>query len=65
MPKPSTKFQDYLRKPNEHSFYLNDKGEVFKLLSKLDRTKCGDIFSTSPKRMKSAAQVLCHPPMCI
>ena len=63
MPNPSTKFQDYLRNPNEHSFYLNetDPGEVFKFLSKLDITKSGDIFSISPKLMKFAAQVLCDP----
>ena len=36
--KPNTKFQDYLKNPNEHSIYLNetDPGEVATLLAKLD-----------------------------
>ena len=63
MPKPSTKFQDYLKNPNKHTFYLNevDPGEVFKLLSNLDITKSGDIFAISPKLIKPAAHILCFP----
>ena len=39
--KPTTKFQDYLRNPNEHSIFLNETepGEISILLSKLDVTK--------------------------
>ena len=55
LPKPNTKYQDYLKNTNENSMYLNetDPGEVFKLLSKLD--KAADIFCISPRLIKIGA----------
>ena len=49
--KPNTKFQDYLKNPNEHSIFLNETNpdEVSTLLSKLDITKSGDLYGITPK----------------
>ena len=54
--KPSTKFQDYLKNPNEHTLFLNetDHGEVAILLYKQDITKSGDIYGISPRLVKDA-----------
>ena len=54
--KPNTKYQDYLKNPNEHSMYLNetDPGEVGIIISKLDITKAGDVYGISPKLVKLA-----------
>ena len=50
----STKYQDYLKNPNKHSFYMNevDFGEVHKILRNLDITKSGDIYGISPTLLK-------------
>ena len=50
----TTKYQDYLKNPNEHSFYMNevDFGEVYKILKNLDITKSGDIYGISPTLLK-------------
>ena len=49
-----TKFQDYLRNPNEHSMFFNetDPGEVSNIISKLDVSKSGDIYGITPKLVK-------------
>ena len=51
---PTNKYQDYLKNPNEHSFFLNevDEGEVCKILSQLDITKAGDIYGINNKLLK-------------
>ena len=63
LPKPNTKFQDYLKNPNKHSIYLNEiePGEVHELLSKLDISKSGDTYNITPKLLKIAANALCNP----
>ena len=42
----NTKYQDYLKNPNEHSIFLKevDFGEVNKILLDLDISKTGDIY---------------------
>ena len=54
--KPSTKYQDYLKNPNEHTIFLKetDFGEVSTLIHKLDITKSGDIYGITPKLIKDA-----------
>ena len=54
--KPATKFQDYLKNPNEHSIFLNETepGEVATLMSKLDTSKSGDIYGITPRLIKEA-----------
>ena len=49
--EPPKKFQDYLKNPNEHSFFLKevDHGEVARVISSLDTTKSGDIFGINNK----------------
>ena len=57
---PNTKYQDYLKNPNEHSMFLNeaDPGEVHDLLRKLDTTKSGDIYGITPKLLKIGSDEL-------
>ena len=54
--KPATKFQDYLKNPNEHSIFLNETepGEVATLMSKLNTSKSGDIYGITPRLIKEA-----------
>ena len=49
--KTPTKYQDYLRNPNEHSIFFNetDPGEISEIICKLDTTKSGDIYGITPK----------------
>ena len=63
LPKPNTKFQDYLKNPDEHSLFPSevDHGEVCTLLTKLDISKSADISKISPKLLKCAAHILCFP----
>ena len=51
---PNTKYQDYLKNPNEHSLYLNevDPGELRKIISGLDTGKSGDIYGITPYLLK-------------
>ena len=60
--KPNTKYQDYLKNPNEHSMYLNetDPGEVSTIIQKLDITKAGDVYGISPKLVKLAGTSLAY-----
>ena len=50
-------FQDYLKNPNEHSFFLKEiePDEVLALLKKIDSKKSADIFGISPRLLKSSA----------
>ena len=54
--KSPTKFQDYLRNPNEHSIFFaeTDPGEIFNIISKLDTSKSGDIYGITPKLVQMA-----------
>ena len=57
--KTPTKYQDYLRNPNEHSMYFNetDPGEVTKIITNLDITKAGDLHGITPKLIKCAPSI--------
>ena len=57
---PNTKYQDYLKNPNEHSMFLNEvePGEVRKILLSLDVSKSGDICGITPFLMKSGCEQL-------
>ena len=54
--KPNTKYQDYLKNPNEHSMFLNetDPGEVATIIQSLDTTKAGDVYGFNPKLISLA-----------
>ena len=58
--KPNTKFQDYLKNPNEHSIYLNEiePDEVRKLFHDLDIKKSGDIYGVTPYLIKLGSDEL-------
>ena len=60
IPKPKTKFQDYLRNPNEHSIYLKETtpAEVNKLICTLDANKAPDLFGISVKIVKMGGYVM-------
>ena len=60
IPKPKTKFQDYLRNPNEHSIYLKETtpAEVNKLTCSLDANKAPDLFGISVKIVKMGGYVM-------
>ena len=62
LPKPNTKFQDYLKIPNKNIMFLNETepGEVF-TLNNLDISKAADIYDISPKLIKLGAHLLCIP----
>ena len=50
-------FQDYLKNPNEHSFFLKEiePDEVLTILNKMNAKKSSDIFGISPRFLKSSA----------
>jgi hypothetical protein len=60
IPKPNTKFQDYLKNPNEHSIYLQETtpDEVEKIIRKLDINKAADIYGISTKMIKEGGPVM-------
>ena len=47
----NSKIQDYLKDPNENSFFLKEiePGEIYKLHQKLNINKRSDIYVISPK----------------
>ena len=53
----NSKYQDYLKNPNEHSMFMNevDFGEVELIIKNLDTTKSGDIYGLSPKLLQIGA----------
>ena len=53
----NSKYQDYLKNPNEHSIFLRevDFGEVYKIVTDLDITKSGDIYGISPRFLQLGA----------
>ena len=60
LPKPNTKFQDYLKNPNEHSIYLHQTtpDEVEKIIGKLDTNKAADIYGMSSKLIKEGGSAM-------
>ena len=60
IPKPNTKFQDYLKNPNEHSIYLHETtpDEVEKIISNLDSKKAADIYGISTQLIKDGGLVM-------
>ena len=60
---PPTKYQDYLKNPNQSSIFLTevDHGEVFSLFSKLNATKSGDIYGIHPFFIKTGSFELTAP----
>ena len=54
IPKPNSKFQDYLKNPNEHSLYLSETtfDEVGKIIYNLGSNKASDIYGNSNKFLK-------------
>ena len=46
IPKPSTKFQDYLKNPNKHSIFLSEvlPHEIDDIIKKLGSNKSGDLY---------------------
>ena len=60
IPKPNTKYQDYLKNPNEHSIYLHETtpDEVEKIIGKLDPKKAADIYGISTKLVKDGGIIM-------
>ena len=60
IPKPTTKYQDYLKNPNEHSIYLHETtpDEVEKIIGKLDSKKAADIYGMSSNLIKEGGTVI-------
>ena len=60
IPKPNTKYQDYLKNPNEHSIYLQETttDEVEEIIKKLDIKKAADIYGISTKVVKDGGFVM-------
>ena len=64
--EPNNKFQDYLKDPNTHSFFLKETtpAEVQKLLNNLNTRKASDIYGISPKLVKMSSESIkknvCH-----
>ena len=56
----NNQFQDYLKNPNEHSFFLKETEpqEVFEILRELNAKKATDVYRISPKFIRTAADVL-------
>ena len=56
LPKPNTKFREYLKNPNKNSMFLNETepGEVFTLLNNQDKSKAADIYDISNKTWSSS-----------
>ena len=60
IPKPNTKYQDYLKNPNEHSIYLHETtpDEVEKIIGNLNPNKAADIYGISTKLVKDGGIVM-------
>ena len=58
MGESNTEFQDYLKNPNEHSFFLNKTtpDEIDKYLKKLDIKKASDLYGISPFLIKTSSE---------
>ena len=60
IPKPNTKFQDYLKNPNQHSIYLSEvlPHEIDEIVSKLGSNKSGDLYGITSNIVKLGGPVL-------
>ena len=58
MGESNTEFQDYLKNPNVHSFFLTETtpDEVDNYLKKIDTKKASDLFGISPLLVKSSSE---------
>ena len=56
--EPNNKFQDYLKDPNTHRFFLKETtpAGVQKLLNNLNTRKASDIYGISPKLVKLSSE---------
>ena len=54
IPKPNTKFQDYLKNPNEHSIFLSEvlPHEIVEIVEKLGSNKSGDLYGITSNIVK-------------
>ena len=59
----TTKFQDYLKNPNESSLFLKETtpDEVNLIINDLNANKSGDIYDISPKYVKLASLAISLP----
>ena len=62
IPKPNTKFQDYLKNPNQHSFFIEEstKYEVADIIKTFGDNKASDIYGISAKFVKLGGPTLSH-----
>ena len=60
IPKPNTKFQDYLKNPNQHSFFIEEstQHEVVDIIKAFGDNKASDIFGISTKFVKLGGTTL-------
>ena len=60
IPKPNTKFQDYLKNPNEHSIFLTEvePHEIDDLVKDLSKNKSGDLYGITSNVVKLGGPVL-------
>ena len=60
IPKPNTKYQDFLKNPNVHSFYLMEiePHEIDELIRDLGLNKAGDIYGNTSNIVKLGGPVL-------
>ena len=60
IPKPNTKFQDFLKNPNTHSLYLTEIAphEIDELIHNLSSNKSGDIYGNTSNLVKLGGPVL-------
>ena len=51
IPKPNTKYQDFLKNPNVHSLYLTEIApyEIDEIIHDLGSNKSGDIYGSQSK----------------
>ena len=60
IPKHNTKYQDFLKNPNEHSIYLTEATsyEISKIIHDLSNSKSGDIYGNTSTLVKLGGPVL-------
>ena len=60
IPKPNTKYQDFLKNPNIHSMYLTEIGphEIEEIIQHLGSNKAGDIYNNNTNLVKLGGSVL-------
>ena len=60
IPKPNSKFQDFLKNPNVHSLYLTEiePYEINDIVKELGSNKAGDIYGNTGNLVKFGGPVL-------